>query len=286
ALAGRDAGVVGHPMAEAALATARTDAALRRRGVRLVDELGARHGRPREAVPATAVVGRADTVDDVLAAVAARVGEGAALVKLKVTPRPADLDAVAQVRAAWPDLALAVDGNGSLDQRSLSVLDGLDLAYVEQPAPADDLLASVSMAGRLGAPIALDESVTSLASLRTAMALGAGRLVNVKPARVGGVHLAADLARAAADEGWGAFVGGMLETGVGRAAAAAVAALPACTLPTDLGPSDRYLDDDVTEPVVVDERGRLVVPTGPGIGVAVRGERIDELAVDRLVLRP
>lgn len=283
-LAGREPDVVGHPMASAALATARLDAGLRRRGRRLVEELGAQHGRPAERVAVAAVVGRGDHADQVVAAVADRLAEGATLVKLKVTPRPVDLDAVAAVRATWPDLAIAVDGNGSLDPRSASILDGFGLAYLEQPAPADALLESAALARRLAAPIALDESVTSLAALEVALALGAGSVVNVKPARLGGLVVAADLARHAAEAGCGVFVGGMLETGVGRAAALAVAALPACTLPTDLGPSSRYLAVDLTPPIELDADGLLPVPTGPGIGVVPDPGRLDEVAVDRRLL--
>lgn len=283
-LAGTDPEVVGHPMAAAAVGTAHLDARLRRQGRRLVEELGAAHGRPVERVPSAAVVSRAASTDDVLAAVAARLGEGAALIKLKVSPRPADLEAVAAVRAAWPDLALAVDANGTLDARSMSVLAPLALAYVEQPAPADDLLASAALARRSDTPIALDESVTSVASLQVALTLGAGSVVNVKPARLGGVAVAAEVARTAADAGCAVFVGGMLETGVGRAAALAVAALPWCTLPTDLGPSSRYLARDLTAPIELDADGFLPVPTGPGTGVEPDPARLDEVAVDRLVL--
>lgn len=283
-LAGTDPEVVGHPMAAAAVGTARLDARLRRQGRRLVEELGAAHGRPAERVPTAAVVSLGGSIDEVLAVVADRVGEGAALIKVKVTPRPTDLEAVAAVRATWPDLALAVDGNGTLDVRSLSVLAPLHLTYVEQPAPADDLLASAALARRFDVPIALDESITSPASLEVALTLGAGTVVNVKPARLGGVGVAAEVARVAADAGCAVFVGGMLETGVGRAAALAVAALPWCTLPTDLGPSSRYLDHDLTEPIELDGHGLLSVPVGPGIGVTPDPDRLREVAVDRLVL--
>lgn len=284
ALAGLDDVVVGHPMARAALGGAVLDATLRRRGRRLVEHLGERHGRPADAVPVAAVVGRAASPDEAVAEVAEAVEGGAVLAKLKVTPHPDDLAAVAAVRATWPDLALAVDGNGTLDPRSLSLLDGHGLAYVEQPVPADALVESAALARRLAAPIALDESVTSTASFDTALALGAGAVLNVKPARVGGVVAAAELARHAADHGWRVFVGGMLETGVGRAAAVAVAALPTMTLPTDLGPSARYLEADLTEPVVVDDRGRLVVPTGPGIGVVPDADRLVAATVAHAVL--
>lgn len=283
-LADVDAGVVGHPMAAHALATARSDAALRRRGRRLVEELGAQHGRPAERLPVTAVVGRAPSIDELLEVVAERIEGGAALVKLKVSPHPDDLAAVAAVRATWPELALAVDGNGTLDPRSVAVLDGLALAYVEQPAPADDLLRSAALAARLEAPVALDESITSVASLEVALAVGAGRIVNVKPARLGGTTVATEVARTAHDAGWGVFVGGMLESGVGRAAALAVAALPTCTLPTDLGPSARYFATDVTEAIVADGDGRVLVPPGPGLGVVPLAAVLAERTIDRLVV--
>ena len=128
--------------------------------------------------------------------------------------------------------------------------------------------------------MALDESVTSLAALEVAVAVGAGTVVNVKPARLGGPLAAAVVARAAADAGCGVFVGGMLETAVGRAASAAVAALPVCTFPTDLGPSSRYFESDVAAPLVVDAAGRLEVPSGPGIGVTPDPAGLQRFTVD------
>ena len=282
---GRDDGVVGHPMARSAVAAAVTDARLRQAGRRLVDDLGARHGRPRERVPVTAVVGRSDDVAATVAAVAAHFEEGAAMVKLKVTPHPTDLEAVAAVRATWPDRALAVDGNGSLDARSVSILDTHGLIYLEQPAPADDLVASATLARRIDTPVVLDESATSVAAVRSALALGAGSLVNVKPARFGGPRGAAEAARSLAEDGCGVFVGGMLETAVGRASALAVAALPVFALPTDLGPSSRYFQRDVAPGLELDG-GHLSVPGGPGFGTEPDPEIVAEWAVDRLVIGP
>jgi O-succinylbenzoate synthase len=274
--------VVGHPMAASAIVGAHIDALLRRSGTALTERLGTLHGRPAAAVPSTAVVGRHASTDRLLAVVADRVGEGAALVKLKITPHPGDMANLGAVRATWPDLPLAVDANGTLDHRSLPFLDGLHLAYVEQPAPADDLLGSAAMAERLGCPVALDESATSMAALEVALTVGAGTVVNVKPARLGGPYAAAAVARQAFDAGCAVFVGGMLESGVGRAAALALAALPIFTLPSDLGPSDRYFAADVTEAIVVDADGRVVVPHGPGIGVRPDPARLDEVTVERV----
>lgn len=284
-LAGEDLDVVGHPMALAAVRGAVRDADLRRAGRSLTDAVAARLGRPRAAVPHTAVVGRM-AVDDLLAAVDARVRAGARLVKLKATPRRDDLDAVAAVRATWPTLALAVDGNGTLDGRAVATLDTLDLTYLEQPVPADDLVGSAELARRCATPIALDESVTSVTALETASALGAGAIVNVKPARLGGVDPAVAVVQRAADVGWPVFVGGLLETGVGRATALALAASSACLLPTDLGPSAAYFAADLTAPIVGDDDGLVVVPTGPGIGVAPDPDRLAAAAVDHVVVTP
>ncbi|MGN6696333.1 MAG: enolase C-terminal domain-like protein, partial [Aquihabitans sp.] len=123
-------------------------------------------------------------------------------------------------------------------------------------------------------------------SLDAAVALGAGSIANIKPARCGGPHAAAALVARARNAGLDVFVGGMLESGVGRAAALAVAALPGCTVPTDLGPSLAYFDEDVTEPLLTDDTGRMVVPTAPGIGVEPEPSHLDLFAVDRLVLEP
>jgi O-succinylbenzoate synthase len=282
-LAGEDAGVVGHPMAQAALAGALVDRVGRRAGRSLTERVATRLGAPRPSVPRTVVLGRMPT-DDLLAAVAAAVAGGAVAVKVKVTPRREDLDAVAAARAAFPDLPLAADANGSLDPRSFGVLDRLGLLYLEQPAPASDLVVSAQYARRGDTPIALDESVSTVGDLETAAALGAGAILNVKPARLGGTDAAVEVILRADDLGWPVFVGGMLETGIGRAASLAVAASARCVLPTDLGPSDAYVDQDLTEPLVLDGDGWLQVPIGPGLGRTPDRSVLAAATVDEVVL--
>ncbi|MCU1353804.1 MAG: menC [Acidimicrobiales bacterium] len=287
-LARRRSSVVGHPMAAAGLATAQADADLRRIDRSLTEQLGrAQRVVPASHVPTCAVIGRLDRIDDLLDEVAAAIQQGAAAVKLKITPSRRDLDHLRAVRATWPTLALAADLNGTAGVAHIEVLTALDslgLLYLEQPVTPEDLVTSALVASRLGTPVALDESVTSLAMAEAALRLAAGSVLNVKPARLGGPLAAARLAGLAADSGVAAFCGGMLETGVGRAAALAVAALPACTLPTDLGPSSRYFASDVTAPIEAGADGTIPVPTGPGIGVVPDPDRLDECTVDRLIL--
>jgi O-succinylbenzoate synthase len=283
ALAGRDAGVVGHPMATASLTSAVLDARLRADGVSLAGWLGAEPGR---CVPSTAVTGIEPTVDALLRRIDADRAAGHRSVKCKIRPGW-DVEPLGAVRSAWPELALAADGNGAYrrsDLDHLASFERFDLRYLEQPFPADDLVSSAALARRSATPVALDESITSAAMVEVVVALGAAGVLSIKPGRLGGLDEAARVAGLALDRGLPAFVGGMLETGVGRAAALAVAALPGCGLPTDLGPSDRYFAADLTAGFVLDNDGALTVPTGPGIGVRPDAERLSAATVDHLAL--
>jgi O-succinylbenzoate synthase len=273
-------------MAWTAVATALTDLRLRRRGRSLAAAVGGR----RTEVASTAVVGQRRRVDDLVAAVRAREAEGHRSVKVKIAPG-ADIEPLTAVRLSCPNLSLAADANGSYrlgDVRhrgALSRLDGLGLAYVEQPlaAGADDDLAR--LAAEWSTPVALDESVAGAADARRLAATGAPFVLNLKPARVGGLDESLRCLAVATAAGWPTFVGGMLETGVGRALALAAASWEACTLPTDLGPSSRYFVDDVTEPIELSPDGRLPVPDGPGLGVTPIAERLEKFRVDRAVIR-
>jgi O-succinylbenzoate synthase len=286
ALAGRPVAREGAPMAWCGLSTAVADLRLRRQGRSLAAALGA----VRTEVEATAVVGQRPSIDDLIVAVAERAAEGYASVKVKISPG-ADVGPLAALRAAFPGLGLAADANGSYrwadraHRRALAELDGLGLAYLEQPLPAGADADLIAAAGALTTPLALDESVGGAGDVRRLAAAGGRFALNAKPARVGGLDAVAACLAAADASGWPAFVGGMLETGVGRAAALAVAAIPTCTWPTDLGPSARYVLDDVTEPVELAGPGRLPVPTGPGVGRTPRPDRLAAVTVERVVIR-
>lgn len=284
-VAGRPTTVPGHPMATGAVADARLDAALRAEGRSLAGALGASRatveGRAIVSVPAGA------GPEPLVAAVASRVDEGYRRVGIKVHPRWLE-EPIGALRTTFPALGISVDANGSLarleDDRWRS-LDRFDLDEVEQPCRAGDWLGSVRVAGCVGAPVSLDESVTSWHDVRTAVVLGAARVINVKPARCGGVARALGIIRYASDAGLGVVVGGMLESGVGRAAALVLAGLDQCDRPTHLGPSAAYWDEDVTDPLVSAGPGSIEVPTGPGLGRVPLPERLAERTLERVELR-
>ena len=275
--------VKGHPMARAAVECAVLDANLRSAGTSLRDHLGA----TRDRVPAGVAVGLTGDVDALVAEVGRRIDEGYRRVKLKIAPGW-DVEPVAAVRAAFPDALLQVDANGAYTEdtvSALAALDGYDLLLVEQPLPEDDLLGHARVAEWLATPVCLDETITSARVAEQAIALGACRVVNVKPGRVGGLAEAVAVHDVCRRHGVDAWVGGMLETGVGRALNVALAALPGFTLPGDLGASDRYYATDLTAPFVL-EAGELRVPTGPGIGVSPLDDVLESRTTSVERLRP
>jgi O-succinylbenzoate synthase len=256
--------VRGHRMAKAALETAVLDAQLRARGESFAAFLGA----SRDAVPAGVSVGIMDSIPELLDAVDGYLAEGYLRIKLKIEPGW-DVAAVRAVRERFGDILLQVDANAAYtlaDALTLAKLDDFDLLLIEQPLAEDDIRQHAELARLIRTPICLDESIGSAEAAADAIALRAARVINIKPGRVGGylearrIH---DLCRA---NGIPVWCGGMLETGIGRAANVALAALPGFTLPGDTSASSRYFARDVTAPFVLDD-GHLRVPQGAGLGV-------------------
>ncbi len=258
--------VRGHPMAKGALETALLDAWLRRQGRSLASYLGS----TRDAIDCGVSVGIpvSESIDDLLEEVTGYLAAGYRRIKLKIQPGW-DLEPVRAVRERWPDVALQTDANQAYvrsDAAHLAALDRFDLLLHEQPLERDDWYGHVLMSRACRTPICLDESIDSVIAAQSALELGACSIINIKPGRVGGYLAARDIHDLALARGAPVWCGGMLETGVGRAANLALASLPGFTLIGDTSASDRYYRVDVTEPFVLVD-GRLPVPQGPGIGV-------------------
>jgi O-succinylbenzoate synthase len=255
----------GHRMAKAALEMGVLDAELRAHGRPLARELGA----VRDRVPCGVSVGIMDSIPELLDAVERYLATGYVRIKLKIEPGW-DIEPVAAVRERFGDeVLLQVDANTAYsvgDARHLAQLDAFDLLLIEQPLDEEDVLGHAELARRVRTPICLDESITSARAAADAIRLGACMIVNIKAGRVGGYLEARRIHDVCRAHGVPVWCGGMLETGIGRAANVALAALPGFTLPGDTSGSDRYYRTDITEPFVIRD-GHLDVPTGPGIGV-------------------
>ncbi|HEX4865048.1 MAG TPA: o-succinylbenzoate synthase [Acidimicrobiales bacterium] len=272
-------GFKGHLMAKASLEMAVLDAELSARG----ESFAAHLGSVTESVPSGVSVGITGGIDELLGVVAGYLDDGYQRVKLKIEPGW-DVDPVRAVRERFGDeLMLQVDANTAYrvsDARHLAKLDGFNLLLIEQPLPEDDLLGHAALARELRTPICLDESITSSRVAADAISLGACSIVNIKAGRVGGYLEARRVHDVCVAHGVPVWCGGMLETGLGRAANLALAALPGFTLPGDVSASERYWKRDLTAPFAL-ENGRIRVPDGPGLGVRPEPEVLEAVTRSR-----
>ena len=278
--------VSGHNMAKAALEMGCWGLAARQRGEPLTQVIGGTRDRVATGISIGIQKDPASLVERARRAVA----DGYRKVKLKIQPS-ADVDFVRAVREALPaSTDLMADANsayGIEDADHLSALDAFGLIMIEQPLHRDDLVRHAQLQKRLRTPICLDESITDVARCEDMVALGSGRIVNIKPGRVGGFVISKRIHDLCAANGLPVWCGGMLESGIGRAYNVALASLPNFTLPGDLSPSARYWERDIVTPEwTMDADGMVHVPrNGPGIGVQVDRGRVDDLTVRTEELR-
>jgi O-succinylbenzoate synthase len=274
---------VGHRMVKAGLELAVLDAALRGEGRSFAQFAGAVVDR----IPAGVSVGIQADPSALVETVGAYLDEGYRRIKIKIKPGR-DVADTAAVRAAFPDIALQVDANSAYtlaDADTLAELDAFDLLLIEQPLQEDDLVDHAHLARRLRTPVCLDESIVSVKAARDAIELGSASVINIKAGRVGGYLEAIGIHDLCVDARVPVWCGGMLETGIGRAANAALAALPGFTLPGDVSASARfYAHDIVTDPITLDD-GYVRVPTGAGLGVEIAEAALEAATVDRVMLR-
>lgn len=273
----------GHRMAKAAIEMGVLDAELRTQGISFARHFGAVH----DHVPSGVSVGIMDSIPELLDTIDGYIGEGYVRIKLKIEPGW-DVEPVRAVRERFgDDLLLQVDANTAYtlgDAPLLAKLDPFDLLLIEQPLDEEDIMGHADLAKRVKTPICLDESIVSARSAADAIRLGACSIVNIKPGRVGGYLEARRIHDVCVAHDIPVWCGGMLETGLGRAANVALAALPGFTLPGDVSASDRFYRDDITDPFVL-ERGGLNVPLGQGLGVEPNEDRLQEFTLSASELR-
>lgn len=275
----------GHPQARAGLELALWDLMGKSSGRSLKGMLGGE----RQRVPVGVSIGIQADAPALVRAAGEYLAAGYHRIKLKIKPGR-DVAEVRAVRQAFPDAALQVDANSAytLDQKELLLaLDGFNLLLIEQPLAEDDLVDHARLQASLHTPICLDESILSARHARQALEIGACRVINIKPARVGGLAEAQaihDLCRAQEIPVW---CGGMLETGIGRAANLALASLPGFTLPGDISASARYYARDIAEPTFhLNPDSTIDVPTSPGLGIHVVEAELDRVTVRKAAFVP
>lgn len=266
--------VRGHLMAKAGLEMALWDLYGQHQGRSLRELLGG----VRERVPVGVSIGLQPSPEALVDRVAHFVEQGYRRIKIKIKPGR-DLSEVEAVRRAFPDLPLQVDANAAYTleeaRQRLRALDEYHLLLIEQPLAYDDLWEHRQLQQELRTPLCLDESIRHRRSARSALEMGACRIINIKQGRVGGLTEAVAIHDVARELHAPVWCGGMLETGIGRAANLALASLPNFRLPGDISATDRYYAQDITiQTFALNPDGTITVPQRPGLGVQVHREAL------------
>jgi o-succinylbenzoate synthase len=273
--------IAGHNMAKAALEMGSWGLEAVRRGTPLSKLLGG----TRDRVPTGISIGIQSNPAALVERAKRAVSDGYRKIKVKIQPG-ADIEFVSAVRGALGnDVGIMADANSAYresDAAHLKQLDEFDLIMLEQPLHRDDLYRHSLLQKQLRTPICLDESITDVNRCADMITLKSGRIINIKPGRVGGFSTSRAIHDLARDNEIPVWCGGMLESGVGRSYNVALASLPNFSLPGDLSPSARYWERDIVMPEwTMDREGMVHVPTAPGLGVQVDVDRIDGITVRR-----
>jgi O-succinylbenzoate synthase len=274
----------GHNMAKAAVEMAAWDLFATQRGEPLSRVLGG----TRDRIASGVSIGIQPSLDELAAKVERERAAGYRRIKIKIKPGW-DIAPVEMIRERFGNIPLMVDANAAYtvaDVDHLARLDLFDLMMIEQPLDYDDIAEHAVLQRRLRTPVCLDESIKTVGIAREAIAAGACRIINIKPGRVGGFAESIRLHDLCAAHGIPVWHGGMLESGIGRAANVHLSTLPNFSLPGDIAASKRYFDPDLIDPPIeVAADGTVAVPASPGIGVTIRNDRVEASTVRKLELR-
>ncbi|MGH2450512.1 MAG: o-succinylbenzoate synthase [Candidatus Limnocylindria bacterium] len=276
--------IKGHKMAKATIEMAVWDLAAKRDGVSLSKKLGG----SRDAIPCGVAIGIQASLDALLERIEEELAAGYQRVKVKIKPGW-DAQVAEGIRARWPELPFMLDANSAYRLEDAPIFQRIDACrpmMIEQPLAEGDIVDHAALQARIATPICLDESIESGEDARKAIQIGATRIVNIKPGRVGGHAAAKRIHDVCAERDVPVWCGGMLEFGIGRAHNVHLASLENFRLPGDIAASARYYETElIGEPFTVEPNGTMRVPVGPGIGVTVLEERVRKLAQATAELR-
>ena len=273
----------GHNMAKAGVEMAAWDLFAKIAG----RPLSALLGGTRDRIASGVSIGIQDSLDQLLGKVEKELAAGYQRIKIKIKPGW-DIAAVERIRSTFGGIPLQVDANAAYtldDAALLARLDPHGLLLIEQPLDYDDVMDHAELQERITTPVCLDESIHTVRIARDAIDAKACKIINIKPGRVGGHQASIELHDLCAANGIPVWHGGMLESGIGRAHNIHLASLPNFTLPGDIAASKRYYQPDLIEPAIdIRSDGTIEVPQGPGIGVNIIRERIDQATLRHVTL--
>ena len=275
----RTSHIRGHRMARGGVEVAIWDLEARMLGLPLYQHIG---GGARREIPCGVSIGIQESVPKLLEKIETELAAGYQRIKMKISPNW-DVDVVREVRRRFPKTLVMADANSAYtlaDAPRLKCLDEFDLMMIEQPLAHDEIVDHAKLQAQLKTPICLDECIRSAHHAEQALAMDAGRIINIKLGRVGGFAEAKRVHDVAQRAGVPVWCGGMLESGIGRAHNVALATLPNFVLPGDVSASKRYWKRDIIQAAVeTTPRGTIEVRDAPGFGYDLDTDFIKSITV-------
>ncbi len=273
----RTARIKGHNMAKAAIEMLLWDYQAKKSGKPLNEFIGKSRGFADVGIS----LGM-DTPEKTNAKIEAALGRGYKRIKVKIS-KGREMGILGPIRDRFPDITLSVDANTDYRMKDIEILKQLDkfnLIYIEQPLEHDDLVDHSKLAKQISTPLCLDESITSSERAEQALEIGACQVINIKPGRVGGFTESLRIAEVCVENSAHVWVGGMLETGIGRSFNVALASLSSVDYPGDTSPNDKYFNRDIVKNPFKLEKGTIKPNSGKGIGVDVDLEYLEKVSVE------
>lgn len=244
-------------------------------------------GGTQEKIAVGESIGIKKTIEETLEEVELRISQGFVRTKLKIQPGW-DEEIVKAIRKKLGDIDLMVDANSAYTLKDIQIfkkLDNYNLTMIEQPLADDDIIDHATLQKQIKTPICLDESIHNAEDARKAIEIGACKIINIKPGRVGGLLESKKIHDLCKKHSVGVWCGGMLETGIGRAFNIAVASLPNYIYPADMSPVNFFYQDDlVKDSFTVNNEGYVAVPNQPGLGFVVDEEKINKYTKEKIEL--
>ncbi|MEX2117884.1 MAG: o-succinylbenzoate synthase [Bacteroidota bacterium] len=275
--------IEGSPFAKAGIETAFWDLTGQQTGKPIYELLGGQN----RGLDSGLAVGIYPDMRGLLASISRHMAEGYKRIKIKIEPGW-DLRPLEAVKKEFAQVPLMVDANGAYsnnDLDHLTSLDAFDLVMIEQPFPRNELRWHADLQDRIKTPVCLDEGAENLAILRTAFAMKACKIVNIKIQRVGGLKKAKEMHDMCAEAGIPVWGGTMPELGIGGVQTLHLASLGNFRFPTDVESSRRWFVDDVIDPLLEVKNGKLHIPGGSGNCHRVNGATVQKYKVAEMLFK-
>lgn len=203
-------------------------------------------------------------------------------VKVKIM-KGKEIEILSAVRDQFPDIVLSADANSDYTEKDFNIIkkiDRYDLVYLEQPLYHDDIIYHSRLAKEISTPICLDESITSPEKAEKAFEVNACKVINIKEGRVGGLYNSLKIIDIVKKNNGHVWIGGMLETGIGRAFNISIASLNDIDYPGDTSPNDKYFTNDIVKNPFKMENGEIKPNNGYGTGIEIDDKYLEKYKVD------